>query len=63
MTVWRDRRHPGTCPRLLAIFLLVLSVHWVKAAPEHDPYKILGVSRTASQADIKKAYKSLVKEW
>ncbi|XP_030589083.1 dnaJ homolog subfamily C member 16-like isoform X2 [Archocentrus centrarchus] len=28
-----------------------------------DPYKILGVTRSASQAEIKKVYKRLAKEW
>uniref|UniRef100_A0A8D3AAF7 DnaJ homolog subfamily C member 16 n=1 Tax=Scophthalmus maximus TaxID=52904 RepID=A0A8D3AAF7_SCOMX len=33
------------------------------AGPEMDPYKILGVTRSASQAEIKKVYKRLAKEW
>ncbi len=28
-----------------------------------DYYKILGVTRTASAADIKRAYRKLAKEW
>lgn len=28
-----------------------------------DPYKILGVDRKATNQDIKKAYRKLVKEW
>lgn len=63
MTVRRTNRHSRTCPVLLAIFLLILSVQWVTATYEHDPYKILGVSRSASQAEIKRAYKNLAREW
>uniref|UniRef100_A0A8C7Z3R3 DnaJ homolog subfamily C member 16 n=1 Tax=Oryzias sinensis TaxID=183150 RepID=A0A8C7Z3R3_9TELE len=33
------------------------------ATSEYDPYKILGVSRSAGQAEIKRAYKKLVREW
>lgn len=63
MTVRSRSGDPRTCPALLAIFLLILSVHLAKSASEYDPYKILGVSRSASQAEIKRAYKSLAREW
>lgn len=48
---------------LLAVFLLILSGQLVKTSSENDPYKILGVGRSASQAEIKRAYKTLAKEW
>lgn len=63
MTVRKASRLPRTCSVSLAIFLLILSVHLVKTASEYDPYKILGVSRSASQTEIKRAYKNLAKEW
>uniref|UniRef100_A0A671WQ80 DnaJ homolog subfamily C member 16 n=1 Tax=Sparus aurata TaxID=8175 RepID=A0A671WQ80_SPAAU len=47
----------------LAFILLILSVQLVKTSSEHDPYKILGVGRSASQTEIKRAYKNLAKEW
>jgi DnaJ-class molecular chaperone len=28
-----------------------------------DPYKILGIQKTATQQQIRKAYKQLAKEW
>ncbi|TRY71332.1 hypothetical protein DNTS_016572 [Danionella cerebrum] len=35
----------------------------VESSAEFDPYKVLGVTRRASQAEIKKVYKRLAKEW
>ncbi|XP_049893116.1 dnaJ homolog subfamily C member 16-like [Epinephelus moara] len=64
MTLRRTSRYlPRTCPLLLAIFLLILSEQLTRVASEYDPYKILGVGRSASQAEIKRAYKTLAKEW
>ncbi|KAI3356687.1 hypothetical protein L3Q82_003372 [Scortum barcoo] len=47
----------------LVLVLMVLLTGAAHAGPEMDPYKILGVTRTASQAEIKKVYKRLAKEW
>lgn len=56
----------GTKMSLPLALVLVLSVMLTGATysgPEMDPYKILGVTRSASQAEIKKVYKRLAKEW
>lgn len=58
-----DRGTSKICPVLFAIFLVLFSGHLGETTVEYDPYKILGVSRSASQAEIKKAYKNLAKEW
>lgn len=47
----------------LVVVLSVLLTGAAHAGPEMDPYKILGVTRSASQAEIKKVYKRLAKEW
>ncbi|XP_063072241.1 dnaJ homolog subfamily C member 16-like isoform X2 [Engraulis encrasicolus] len=47
----------------VALLLLLLLELQPSAAGEFDPYKVLGVSRRASQPEIKKAYKQLAKEW
>uniref|UniRef100_A0A8C6UVF1 DnaJ homolog subfamily C member 16 n=1 Tax=Neogobius melanostomus TaxID=47308 RepID=A0A8C6UVF1_9GOBI len=51
---------PGFSALLLTSLLLIPC--FVRSA-EFDPYKILGVGRRASQAEIKKAYKTLAREW
>lgn len=52
-------------PRLILLICLavVLLVLGNASASEFDPYRVLGVSRHAGQAEIRKAYKQLVKEW
>lgn len=47
----------------VVVVLSVLLTGATHAGPEMDPYKILGVTRSASQAEIKKVYKRLAKEW
>lgn len=46
--------------QFLIVLVLILQI---LSALAFDPYRILGVSRRASQADIKKAYKKLVRKW
>ncbi|MBN3301315.1 DJC16 protein, partial [Amia calva] len=45
-----------------ALYLLLLNSP-VEPAAEFDPYKVLGVTKKASQAEIKKVYKRLAREW
>lgn len=59
----RGSRQARTYPAVVAIFLLMMIMPMAKTASEYDPYKILGVGMSASQAEIKRAYKNLAKEW
>ncbi|XP_076840089.1 dnaJ homolog subfamily C member 16 [Brachyhypopomus gauderio] len=52
----------ATVLRSVAI-LCVLLAGALGSTAEFDPYTILGVDRSANQAEIKKAYKRLAKEW
>ena len=56
-------RQRMSLPFAVVVVLLVLLAGSLYAAAEADPYKILGVTRSASQAEIKKVYKRLAKEW
>lgn len=47
----------------VAVLLSMLLMGDANTVPEMDPYKILGVTTDASQAEIKKVYKRLAKEW
>lgn len=59
----RSRVKPRMSRATLGVFLFLLSLQLADATSENDPYAILGVRRTASQAEIKRAYKNLAKEW
>jgi len=52
--------------RNLVTFVLVLLYFPLRLdclGADEDPYKILGVSRSASHADIKRAYKKMARNW
>uniref|UniRef100_A0A674CFD9 DnaJ homolog subfamily C member 16 n=1 Tax=Salmo trutta TaxID=8032 RepID=A0A674CFD9_SALTR len=51
-----------TFPGIVVVCLLLL-VGLVETANEVDPYNILGVTKSASQTEIKKVYKRLARKW
>ena len=66
----RSRRYSGLMPvpvrvpvLVLVLMLVLVDLVLVQSGPESDPYQTLGVTRSASQSDIKKAYKHLAREW
>ena len=46
---------------MFSILILLISI--IALSVSFDPYKTLGVSRFASQAEIRKAYHLLAKDW
>ncbi|XP_061535950.1 dnaJ homolog subfamily C member 16-like isoform X1 [Phycodurus eques] len=50
-------------PLAVIVVLSVLELGVNHAGPELDPYKTLGVTKGASQVEIKKVYKRLAREW
>ncbi|KAG5282603.1 hypothetical protein AALO_G00057820 [Alosa alosa] len=55
-----ELKTPLTLP---AVVICALLFDLVESVPPFDPYKVLGVTKSASQAEIKKVYKRLAKEW
>ena len=47
----------------MKILVLVLTLLCVWCECKLEPYKVLGVNRRANSQEIKKAYKTLAKEW
>ena len=58
----KDSRTITQLALIILTFVVLENVHQAYGA-YFEPYKVLDVHRRASLAEIKKAYKRLVKEW
>lgn len=52
-----------SCQFWLQIVIITFLFHQIVICELINPYNILRVKRSATQHEIKKAYKALVKEW